>query len=605
MESPSKSIHESEPSLREADSPLSEEEANPSASTKESVEVYLFRLIMQMLQAGAVDKSKLTPNLQKQVDVMESIRQNMEDTSSDDESRSDLSSDEYTHFPIENELEAYFLNRKKLKQEFGQQEYNPVSSDVSDFSITDVSDSGSSDPSLLSDADDIFSPEEETNSQQPIPSDNESIQSQLSSASTIQSQLSSTSASSNSQLFDKAAKSPSLDIQSTFVKQCLSRVGNENVIPSVFDPNNRGVDFFLLPIFYTPQLCGSAPDTSLRITTNQYIADRYLILSELGSATFSITVKCVDMRGDASKHLCLKIIKNGDLFLEQSLDEIRVLRYLNKLKGFEAAHLLRLHDFFFNKQHLMIVTELLQQSLYDVTRLLDDRPQLPPFFTLARVRVILKQILEALEFIHSHNIVHCDLKPENILFQDVQRAQIKLVDFGGSNFITSLKSLSPRQLYIQSRSYRAPEIILGTDVDERIDMWSLGCIAAELYTHRLLFDNSSVANLLTSASALLEPVPECLLLMAGVKVLQSEGRFFVALKKGGVWDIDPPHVSLERELGTTDPDFVDFVRKLLRWDPNQRLTASQALQHPFIAHERPDDDMKESQRSGSEREKHT
>lgn len=79
-------------------------------------------------------------------------------------------------------------------------------------------------------------------------------------------------------------------------------------------------------------------------------------------------------------------------------------------------------------------------------------------------------------------------------------------------------------------------------------MWSLGCIAAELYTHRLLFDNSSVANLLTSASALLEPVPECLLLMAGVKVLQSEGRFFVALKKGGVWDIDPPHVSLEREL---------------------------------------------------------
>ena len=146
------------------------------------------------------------------------------------------------------------------------------------------------------------------------------------------------------------------------------------------------------------------------------------------------------------------------------------------------------------------------------------------------MRVILKQILEALEFIHSHNIVHCDLKPENILFQDVQRcafassftrsAQIKLVDFGGSNFITSLKSLSPRQLYIQSRSYRAPEIILGTDVDERIDMWSLGCIAAELYTHRLLFDNSSVANLLTSASALLEPVPECLLLMAGAE----EGR---------------------------------------------------------------------------------
>ena len=125
--------------------------------------------------------------------------------------------------------------------------------------------------------------------------------------SSVQSQLSSTSTSSNSQLYDKTTYLPDLDIQSTVVKQCLKRVGNENVIPSVFDPNNRGVDFFLLPIFYTPQLCGNAPDTSLRFTTNQYIADRYLILSELGSATFSITVKCVDMRSDSSKHLCLKV----------------------------------------------------------------------------------------------------------------------------------------------------------------------------------------------------------------------------------------------------------------------------------------------------------
>ena len=161
------------------------------------------------------------------------------------------------------------------------------------------------------------------------------------------------------------------------------------------------------------------------------------------------------------------------------------------------------------------------------------------------------------------------------------------MDFGGSNFISSLKTLSSRPLYIQSRSYRAPEVILGTDCDERMDMWSLGCITAELYTHKLLFDNSSIGNLLTSASALLEPVPDCLLRMAGLKVHQSNDNFYIFLKKEEVWNIDPPHLSLERELGTTDPDFVDFIRKLLRWDPNQRLTASQALQHPFIPCERP------------------
>lgn len=76
-----------------------------------------------------------------------------------------MSSEEYAHFPVENDLEAYFLNRKKLKQE-----YNPVSTDVSDFSITDVSDSNSSDPSLLSDADDIFSPEEGANNKEVKPS---------------------------------------------------------------------------------------------------------------------------------------------------------------------------------------------------------------------------------------------------------------------------------------------------------------------------------------------------------------------------------------------------------------------------------------------------
>ena len=98
-----------------------------------------------------------------------------------------------------------------------------------------------------------------------------------------------------------------LDIQSNQVKQCMNQVGKEIVIPSVFDPNNRGVDFFLLPIFYTPQMCGNAFDSARRIEKNDYIADRYLVLSMLGGATFSVTVKCVDMRGDASTHLCLKV----------------------------------------------------------------------------------------------------------------------------------------------------------------------------------------------------------------------------------------------------------------------------------------------------------
>ena len=160
-------------------------------------------------------------------------------------------------------------------------------------------------------------------------------------------------------------------------------------------------------------------------------------------------------------------------------------------------------------------------------------------------------------------------------------AQVKLVDFGSSNFLNRILS-SHKKVYLQSRSYRAPEIILGIPFDERIDMWSLGCIAAELYTHTLLFNNSSVGALLTSASELLGPIPEYLLKLSGLLPYQQNGRIFVKLRNNDIWELDPPYRLLEDELGIQDEDFLDFIRRLLQWDPMQRMTASQALQHPFI-----------------------
>lgn len=164
-------------------------------------------------------------------------------------------------------------------------------------------------------------------------------------------------------------------------------------------------------------------------------------------------------------------------------------------------------------------------------------------------------------------------------------ARIKLVDFGGANFIRSMRDVGTHP-YIQSRSYRAPEIILKMAFDERIDLWSLGCITAELFTSELLFDNSSTANLLTSASAILGPIPSYLLRVANLNVFQQGSRSFVKLDQG-IWELDPPHRDLQDILGTDDMDFIDFILQLLQWDPMERMTASQALQHPFITRDRP------------------
>ena len=149
-------------------------------------------------------------------------------------------------------------------------------------------------------------------------------------------------------------------------------------------------------------------------------------------------------------------------------------------------------------------------------------------------------------------------------------ARIKLVDFGGANFIRSMRDVGTHP-YIQSRSYRAPEI---------------SCITAELFTSELLFDNSSTANLLTSASAILGPIPSYLLRVANLNVFQQGSRSFVKLDQG-IWELDPPHRDLQDILGTDDVDFIDFILQLLQWDPMERMTASQALQHPFITRDRP------------------
>lgn len=98
------------------------------------------------------------------------------------------------------------------------------------------------------------------------------------------------------------------------------------------------------------------------------------------------------------------------------------------------------------------------------------------------IRSIANQLLSGLSHLRKIGIIHCDLKPENVMFTDQTKSQIKIVDFGSS--CTEYKSGFK---YVQSRFYRAPEIVLGLPYDFAVDMWSFGCILAEMATGRPLF----------------------------------------------------------------------------------------------------------------------
>lgn len=106
--------------------------------------------------------------------------------------------------------------------------------------------------------------------------------------------------------------------------------------------------------------------------------------------------------------------------------------------------------------------------------------------SLKVIRKYAIQMLESLRFLKEHFIVHCDLKPENVLLREGGKEEIKVIDFGSSCF-------ESEQLYtyIQSRFYRAPEIMLGVRYTPAIDVWSLGCILAELFTGFPIFPGES------------------------------------------------------------------------------------------------------------------
>ena len=334
------------------------------------------------------------------------------------------------------------------------------------------------------------------------------------------------------------------------------------------------------------------------------------IVDQLGKGTFGQVLKCANI-SDRSQTVAIKIVKNKPAYFQQGLVEVRILQVLNKSFDLRVVKML---DYFVFRKHLCIVFELLSVNLYDVIKHNNFRG-LP----YSMVRSIVDQLTRQLVCLKMCNVIHCDLKPENILLTTKRNTKIKLIDFGSAAF-----EGNQIYTYIQSRFYRSLDVILGfMPFTPAIDMWSLGCILAELFLGLPLFPGHSEYDQLCRIVELMGPIPDELLERG-----KNSRKFFVRSETsrqventgpvfrwrlrtreeyeeatGKKEKVPKKHIKAAslKELIMTAPlnngkvvsssneddllrreKIVSFITFCLEYDPAKRITPVQAISHPLF-----------------------
>ena len=321
---------------------------------------------------------------------------------------------------------------------------------------------------------------------------------------------------------------------------------------------------------------------------HDHISYRYEVLKVIGKGSFGQVVKAFDQKN--FQYVALKMVRNEKRFHRQAQEEIRILEHLKKQDKDNTMNIVHMLEHFTFRNHICITFELLSMNLYELIK--KNKFQ---GFSLQLVRKFAHSILQCLEALFKNRIIHCDLKPENILLKQQGRSGIKVIDFGSSCY-----EHQRIYTYIQSRFYRAPEVILGAKYGMPIDMWSLGCILAELLTGYPLYPGEDEGDQLACIIELLGMPPQKLLDSSkrARNFISSKGypRYCtVATTNDGQVVLNggrsrrgksrgPPGSKewVTALKGCDDPLFLDFMKRCLDWDPSTRMTPGQALRHAWL-----------------------
>uniref|UniRef100_A0A8C0V6I9 Homeodomain interacting protein kinase 4 n=1 Tax=Cyanistes caeruleus TaxID=156563 RepID=A0A8C0V6I9_CYACU len=331
-------------------------------------------------------------------------------------------------------------------------------------------------------------------------------------------------------------------------------------------------------------------------------AECYDIMAMVGKGTFGQVIQ--GQCRSTGEMVAIKILKNCDHNGQIVKNELRLLQALRE-GDTKDSHIIHFLESFSDTVWTYLIFELLQQNLFDFQKQNNFSP-LP----VRHIRTIAAQVLVALVKLKELSIIHADLKPENIMLVDHARYpfRIKLVDFGSAILLPEVCHV--QEPYIQTRFYRAPEILLGLPFCEKVDIWSLGCVMAELHLGWPLYPGSDEYEQVCYICSTLG-LPRGELLCAA----QKTRSFFQRVPcSTGTWQLKPPGKVMAKPMERRehifssldqlavvnicqmpDPDqeelakrcdlyrMVELVKRMLTWDSRERITPNAALHHPFIS----------------------
>ncbi|TRY63873.1 hypothetical protein TCAL_00887 [Tigriopus californicus] len=296
---------------------------------------------------------------------------------------------------------------------------------------------------------------------------------------------------------------------------------------------------------------GQGPDRSTEVS--------YTDTKVIGNGSFGVVYQA-------------KLCETGEMVaIKKVLQDKRFKnRELQIMRRLEHCNIVKLMYFFYtsgekkDEIYLNLVLEFIPETLYKVARQYSKSKHTIP---VTFIKLYMYQLFRSLAYIHSQGICHRDIKPQNLLL-DPDSGILKLCDFGSAKHLVRGE---PNVSYICSRYYRAPELIFGaTDYTTNIDVWSAGCVFAELMLGQPIFPGDSGVDQLVEI----------------IKVLGTPTREQIKEMNPNYTEFKFPQIKAHPWQkvfrARTSPEAIDLVSRLLEYTPSARITPLQACAHTFF-----------------------